>query len=117
MSLASRPRCDATPAWAALAAHHRQRFDGADAFDLRRAFAEDARRFERLSLQAPHVFADLSKNLLDERALALLLQLAAQCQLESYRDAMLGGQAAAALPARRCARRAASRTPRVHEAA
>ena len=42
MSLASRPRCDATPAWAALAAHHRQRFDGADAFDLRRAFAEDA---------------------------------------------------------------------------
>lgn len=93
MSLASRPRCDATPAWAALAAHHRQRFDGADAFDLRRAFAEDARRFERLSLQAPHVFADLSKNLLDERALALLLQLAAQCQLESYRDAMLGGQA------------------------
>ena len=59
MSLASRPRCDATPAWAVLAAHHRQRFDGADAFDLRRAFTEDARRFERLNLQAPHVLMRL----------------------------------------------------------
>ena len=92
-ALPNRPRCDETPAWAALAAHHRQRFDGDDAFDLRRAFAEDARRFERFSWQAPHVFADLSKNLIDEHALALLLQLAAECRLEQHRDAMLGGAA------------------------
>ena len=32
-------------------------------FDLREAFARDPARFERMSLEAPEVFADLSKNL------------------------------------------------------
>ncbi len=72
----SRTRCDRTPAWgdlqAAFAATGR-------AFDLRSAFASDAGRFERFSLSAPHVFADLSKNLIDDATQGLLLALARQC--------------------------------------
>lgn len=89
-TLMQRPRCDHTPAWAALA----REFDSVGrAFDLRRAFAADARRFERFSVQAPHVFADLSRHLWDERIRDLLLELARQCQVESHRDAMFDGQA------------------------
>ncbi|MGP1516086.1 MAG: glucose-6-phosphate isomerase [Ottowia sp.] len=92
MSWQTRPRCDTAPAWAELAAHHARSFRGAQAFDLRSAFAQDQRRFADFSLQAPHVFADFSKSLIDRQALALLLELARQCRLEQHRDAMLSGQ-------------------------
>ena len=82
-----RTRCDRTPAWAALQAAAAD----AQAFDLRTAFAADTGRFERLSLSAPHVFADLSKNLIDERTQALLLDLAQQCGVAAHRDAMFAG--------------------------
>jgi glucose-6-phosphate isomerase len=61
--------------------------------DLRNAFAADANRFERFSLSAPHVFADLSKNLIDDRSQAMLLDLARQCGVAAHRDAMFTGQA------------------------
>ncbi len=86
---AHRPRCDQTAAWAMLGQHFRQ--DGA-AFDLRQAFTDDARRFERLSQPAPHVFADLSKNRIDAATEALLLQLARECRVEAHRDAMFAGE-------------------------
>jgi glucose-6-phosphate isomerase len=86
----SRPRCDLTPAWgtlqAALAARGRD-------FDLRTAFAQDAQRFVAFSQDAPHVFADLSKNLLDAPTERLLFNLARQCELPQHRDAMFAGQA------------------------
>jgi glucose-6-phosphate isomerase len=81
-------RCDETTAWAALQAHHER--DGR-AFDLRTAFAADAQRFERLSIEAPGVFADLSKNRWDASTRALLTQLAAECGLEARRDALFAG--------------------------
>ena len=43
------------------------------------------------SLQAPEVFADLSKNLLDTATLHFLLDLARECGLEAQRDAMFAG--------------------------
>ena len=58
-------RCDRTPAWAQLQAHFGSGAQPARAFDLHQAFAADPARFEALSQQAPHVFADLSKNLID----------------------------------------------------
>ncbi len=82
-------RCDHTPAWAALQAHHQA---SAAAFDLRSAFAQDPQRFERLSLHAPHVFADLSKSLIDDTAHALLLDLARQCGLQAHREALFAGE-------------------------
>jgi glucose-6-phosphate isomerase len=88
-SMTSWPRCDQTPAWTALRAHFRS---AGRSFDLRTAFAEDGERFEALSQSAPHIFADLSKNLVDPLAERLLLALARQCQLEAQRDAMFAGE-------------------------
>ncbi len=83
------PRCDRTSAWSALREHH----EGAGRrFDLREAFAADPGRFDALSIQAPEVFADLSKNLLDARTLAILLDLARECGVEARRDAMFAGE-------------------------
>ncbi len=83
-------RCDRTAEWGALQAA----FDGgARRFDVRQAFASDADRFARLSQSAPHVFADLSKNLLDADTEALLQNLARACGVEAHRDAMFAGEA------------------------
>ncbi|MDO9404686.1 MAG: glucose-6-phosphate isomerase [Polaromonas sp.] len=83
-----RTRCDRTPAWAAL--QHLFESSGRG-FDLRQAFADDAERFVHFSLQAPHVFADLSKNLIDSAVQKSLLDLARDCGLEAHRDAMFAG--------------------------
>ena len=84
-----RLRCDQTPAWAAL----RARFNThGKHFDLREAFAADPQRFEAFSLQAPLVFADLSKNLLDVASQALLFELARQCGLEQVKAALFAGE-------------------------
>lgn len=83
-----RLRCDRTTAWAQLQAA----FDaGGRDFDLRAAFAADAQRFEAFSQQAPHVFADLSKNRIDAPVQALLVALARECGVEAQRDAMFAG--------------------------
>ena len=85
-----RTRCDQTPAWALL----NDAFETAgQTFDLRDAFAADPQRFARFSQDAPHVFADLSKNLMDSATEVLLFDLARQCGLEQHRDAMFAGQA------------------------
>ena len=81
-------RCDQAPAWAALRAHHAR---AGHAFDVRLAFAQDAQRVQRLGLQAPHVYADLSKNRLDDTTDALLTTLAEQCGVAEQRDAMFAG--------------------------
>ncbi len=83
-----RPRCDETAAWPLLQAQAEAVLQG---FDLRTAFAADAGRFDAFSLNAPHVFADLSKNLIDVRAQELLLQLAQQCGVDQHRDALFAG--------------------------
>lgn len=89
MAVQPRPRCDRTPAWAALQACFDTR---GKSFDLRQTFAADAGRFEHFSQEAPHVFADLSKNLIDATSEALLFELAEQCRLEQHRDAMFAGE-------------------------
>ncbi|ALV05488.1 glucose-6-phosphate isomerase [Roseateles depolymerans] len=82
------PRCDSSPHWAAL--HQHFQHTGA-AFDIRQAFAAEPERFQRWSLQAPEVFADLSKNRIDAKTLELLLGLAADVQLEAQREALFNG--------------------------
>jgi glucose-6-phosphate isomerase len=81
-------RCDRTEAWAALRGHFETQ---GRAFDLRVAFARDAGRFAALSFDAPDLFADLSKNLVDGTTLRLLCELARECELEPRRDAMFSG--------------------------
>lgn len=86
----TRTRCDHSAAWGELQAAFQA---GASRFDLRPAFAADPQRFERFSQTAPHVFADLSKNLIDTGTQALLFDLARQCGVERHRDAMFAGEA------------------------
>ena len=83
------PRCDQTLAWAALAGHYQAH--GKD-FDLREAFGRDPGRFEAFGVEAPGVFADLSKNRIDLATQRFLLDLARECQLEARRDALLAGE-------------------------
>jgi glucose-6-phosphate isomerase len=89
VDVSSRLPCDRTPAWAALQNHFGT---SAQAFDVREAFRQDPRRFESLSQEAPHLFADLSKNLIDTRTEALLIELARQCGLEQQREALFAGE-------------------------
>jgi glucose-6-phosphate isomerase len=90
MSARTGVRCDRTAAWKELQAHYDALGKG---FDLRTAFATDGdARFAAFSEAAPHVFADLSKNLIDARTDALLLALARESGLEAHRDAMFAGQ-------------------------
>jgi len=77
-----------TPAWKALQQHRVSLRD----FSLRRAFAEDALRFSRYSLKIDDLLLDYSKNLVDDEALRLLLNLARQAQVEDWRDRMFAGE-------------------------
>ncbi len=81
-------RCDQTEAWGALGGHFEAH--GRD-FDMRDAFTRDPGRFEALGIEAPEVFADLSKNRIDTATLHFLLDLARECGVEVRRDAMLRG--------------------------
>ena len=82
------PRCDRTAAWAALAGHYQAH--GRD-FSIADAFARDAGRFDTFAIEAPEVFADLSKNRLDVATRSFLLDLARECGVEKTRDAMFAG--------------------------
>jgi glucose-6-phosphate isomerase len=85
----SRPHCDHTQAWLSLREHYEKT---ARAFDVRRAFDSEPKRFEAFSQQAPHVFADLSKNLVDAHQRSLMYELARECMLERHREAMFAGE-------------------------
>jgi glucose-6-phosphate isomerase len=82
-------RCDRTPAWGELHASFNQE---GHSFDLRAAFASDTSRFEKFSQQAPYVFADLSKNLIDSATQQQLFDLAHQCGLDAHRRALFAGE-------------------------
>ena len=81
-----RKRCDHTTAWAALHGHFEAH--GRD-LDLREAFARDAGRFAAMSFEAPEVFADLSKNLLDTATLRFLVDAAGQRSARAQRSETL----------------------------
>src|SRR5512138_863700 len=89
MSSAPITRCDRTVAWRALHGHYEAH--GRD-LDLREAFARDPSRFDAFSLQAPEVFADLSKNRWDLMTRQLLIDLAGECGMPARRDAMFAGE-------------------------
>ena len=76
-----------TSAWADLTTHH----ETLDA-DLRGWFAADPARAERLSFEAGELFVDLSKNLVTDETLAILVRLAQQVNLTERIEAMFTGE-------------------------
>src|SRR5207245_3100618 len=58
---------------------------------LRRLFAEDPKRGERMSVEAAGIYLDYSKNRVTDETLKLLLQLAQESGLEERIDAMFRG--------------------------
>ena len=81
--------CHTKPEWAQLKAHFHSIEGG---LDLQAAFRQDPQRLAHLSQQAPHVFADLSKNWMLPQTEVLLSALAQACEVHALRDAMLAGQ-------------------------
>ena len=80
----------ATPEWAALQAHHDELV--ASGFHLKDAFASDPDRVGKLSFDMDDLHFDLSKNLVTEKTLGLLCDLARAVGLEERRDAMYAGE-------------------------
>jgi glucose-6-phosphate isomerase len=76
-----------TTAWADLATHHESLNP-----DLRGWFAADPARAERLTLSAGDLFVDLSKNLVTDETLALLVRLAQEVNLPERIEAMFTGE-------------------------
>src|SRR5215472_6288050 len=76
------------PAWTALEAHHRKIKD----LTLHQLFGEDAKRGERLRVEALGILLDYSKNRVTDETLKLLLQLAEECGVRARIDAMFKGE-------------------------
>ena len=77
-----------TPEWAALQAHQRQM----EGFSLKEVFATDPERVARLSYDLGDLHFDLSKNLVTDETLKLLVALGRAVHVEERRDAMFAGE-------------------------
>jgi glucose-6-phosphate isomerase len=82
------PPLTSRPAWKALQAHH----ENVRAIHLRKLFADDAKRGERLAIEACGLYLDYSKNRITDETLALLLRLAEESGLRDRIDAMFRGE-------------------------
>jgi len=76
------------PAWKALEAHHRSIRE----LHLRKLFADDPKRGERMTAEAVGLYLDYSKNRITDETLKLVLQLAEESALREGIDAMFRGE-------------------------
>lgn len=79
-----------TPAWVALQKHHDELVE--KGISLKDWFAADPDRVEKLSYRAGDLYFDLSKNLVTDETLKLLVDLGRACGVEERRDAMFSGE-------------------------
>jgi glucose-6-phosphate isomerase len=75
------------PAWQALSRHRREH-----AFDMRRLFAADPRRFERYSVAHAGILLDYSKHFVTDETVQLLSALADACGLEGWIGRLMSGE-------------------------
>ena len=75
-------------AWKALAAH----YENVRELHLRKLFADDPKRGERMTAEAVGLYLDYSKNRITDETLKLLLQLAEESGLRERIDAMFRGE-------------------------
>lgn len=59
---------------------------------LKDLFAEDPKRFDKFSIKFQDILLDYSKNRINDQTLALLVQLAKECQLDQAIQAMFAGE-------------------------
>jgi glucose-6-phosphate isomerase len=76
------------PSWHALQAH----YDKVKEVQLRRLFADDPGRGERLIAEGAGLYLDYSKNRITDETIRLLLQLAKERGVAERRDAMFRGE-------------------------
>jgi glucose-6-phosphate isomerase len=81
-------RLEESPAWQALIQHQRE----VGNIHMRDLFERDPQRFARFSLRLGDIVFDYSKNLITERTLALLVDLAHQADLAQWIEAMFNGE-------------------------
>src|SRR5262245_62453251 len=74
-------------AWKALASHHKTVRE----LHLRKLFADDPTRGERLTVEAAGLYLDYSKNRVTDETVALLCRLAEESGLRQRIDAMFRG--------------------------
>lgn len=83
------------PVWAQLQEHYQEHGKG---MNLKKLFAEDSARFEKLAktfkndADGLEILFDFSKNLVTPETLKLLVQLAKEAGVEKTRDAMFAGE-------------------------
>src|SRR5215467_5877468 len=75
-------------AWKALVAHHQKIRD----LHLRKLFADDPKRAERMTVDATGLYLDYSKNRVTDETLELFVQLANESGLRERIDAMFRGE-------------------------
>ncbi|MGB8486653.1 MAG: glucose-6-phosphate isomerase [Xanthobacteraceae bacterium] len=75
-------------AWQALEHHHKTM----QGLHLRKLFADDPKRGERMTVEAAGVYLDYSKHLINDDTLGLLVDLAEQAGLRARIDAMFRGE-------------------------
>ena len=76
------------PSWQALAFHAQELKNTT----MKELFACDGKRFETMSIEAAGILCDFSKNLMTEKTLDLLLQLARECDLAGWIERMFSGE-------------------------
>jgi glucose-6-phosphate isomerase len=76
------------PAWKALASH----YENISKLHLRKLFADDPKRGERMAVEAAGLYLDYSKNRVTDETLKLLFQLAEESDLRGRIDAMFRGE-------------------------
>jgi Glucose-6-phosphate isomerase len=77
-----------TAAWPLLKEHYEEMKH----LSIKEFFMEDPERFKKYSMAAPDILFDFSKNLVNEKTMELLFQLAEQCELRAAIDAMFGAE-------------------------
>src|SRR6202789_1188424 len=75
-------------AWKTLGIHYKK----IAKVHLRKLFADDPKRGERLTLEAAGIFLDYSKHRINDQTIKLLLQLADESRLRERIDAMFSGE-------------------------
>ncbi len=78
-----------TKSWQLLNGHFQEEMKEAQ---MKNLFRADPLRFNKFSLELNGMLFDYSKNIITEKTLALLIQLAKECQLEAAINAMFSGE-------------------------